>query len=604
MGSAGEGVVDPPVPADADPGGATRSASPPGRSSRARAGLRDHAGLVVVVGVYFALAVFVVPTLAPVPMSDDWVYTRAVERLVEDGVLEIPDRAVANLVFQIVWGAVFATVFGLSFGVLRVSSVVLTALGAVAVYGLARELEVDRRRAALAAAVYLFNPLGFVLSFSFMTDAVFTPLTVIAAYFYARGIRRGDAGRRAVLAGSVAASCAFLVRQQGLLVPVAVLTFLAATRRLSADRAGLRRVGEVALVPALTAGAFYAWLVFAHGIPASQGDFAGDVVGSGPSEIWVFLGRLAFIEVMYAGFFVLPLALLALPRLVPRLAGFGRRALWAAAAWGAVLAAGLVVFSGDRRMPYAAHFLTRGGLGPNDLIGDRPDLGAAWVFDLFTLACALAAAAVGLAVARFVGHRQLPGRAGAGLVVSLAAWQAIGAVLPSFHFRDWTTPGVGRQLASSPSLDRYLLPLLPLCVCLLVWALHGERLNRAVASALVATFAVVSAAGTRDALVLQRETWALAREARAEGVPADKLDAGAAWDGYFMNDASVGSPLRTTDAPWWIEVWAPAIDSTYVVGTAPIPGYEVVRRRPYSSWLHRVPTELLLQRRSDRSGPL
>ena len=91
----------------------------------ARSG-RAHWAILLVLGLFGASA-FIVPTLAPVAVSDDFLYARSVYTLLSDGKLVILPATAATLVFQVGWGAVFAGIFGPSFGVIGVSTVVFTA---------------------------------------------------------------------------------------------------------------------------------------------------------------------------------------------------------------------------------------------------------------------------------------------------------------------------------------------------------------------------------------------------------------------------------------------------------------------------------------------
>ena len=135
--------------------------------------LRSHLGIVLVLAA-FAASAFIVPTMMPVATTDDWGYTRSVEILLDEGRLTVLPAVAATAVFQILWGALFGSVFGMSLGMMRVATVVIVALGAVGLYALIRDLGVTKGRAALGTAVYLFNPLTFSLAFTYMTDPYFT----------------------------------------------------------------------------------------------------------------------------------------------------------------------------------------------------------------------------------------------------------------------------------------------------------------------------------------------------------------------------------------------------------------------------------------------
>jgi hypothetical protein len=556
------------------------------------AALRRHVMLVAVLALY-AVAAVVVPTMTPVAIGDDWVYTRSVEILVRQGELRIIDLSVVTLLFQVAWGSLFATVFGVSFGALRLSTVVLTALGGAAFYGLCLELEIDRVRSAFGTAVYLFNPLAFVLGFTFMSDPHFAALLVIATYLYARGARLGPEGEGMLVAGSAAAAAAFLVRQQGALIPVAVAVALLLSRRIWPNRAGLATLLRIGAIPAVATVAYYCWLLFVTGVPRAQTSFMNEVTGAGAGGTWELLRRMTYIELMYLGFFVAPVAVAAL------FGGWrafrpGSRTGWELlTAWGIALALGLAAFGAEgRRMPYIPQFVGLWGYGPTDLRGGLPQLVdyavAAWI----TAACAVASLLLAGMLARRIAS--VRGDAAAAVVLAIGLGQVAGIMPPSYHFRTWII-----------SVDRYLLPLVPFAIALALWGLNGARLRLSAGWVVVAALGVLSVAGTHDMLVMQGATWNLARTTNALGVADTRLDAGAAWDGYRLYEYSRlnGIPTQTVGGPWWTDLFGPATDSSYVIATAPEPGYDVIGRQEYSSWLRREPVYLYLLRRQGVAGP-
>lgn len=563
--------------------------------------LEEHWPVVAVLLLYAGSAL-VVPTLAPVAIGDDWVYIRSVEILLRQHELKILDLAVVTLVFQVAWGALFAALFGLTFGVLRVSTVVLVGLGGLACYGLCRELGVARGRSALGAAAYLFNPLAYVLGFTFMTDAPFTALLVIATFFYTRGLRPDAPRVRMVLAGSVVAALAFLVRQQGALIPLAVVLYLIASHRLRLNRAGVALALQVAAFPALTTILYYLWLRFIHGVPLQQESFFTSLREAGWGGTWQLTGWLTFIAAMYLGLFALPLALATVPRL-PFLIRTTPSTGWVLVClWEALLVAGVVIHAqpgnwpASLRMPYIPQYLNPWQLGPPDILGGRPLLFAdPAVLDWVTGVCLAASLLFALILARQVRADSGPDRAGAGLVFAVGLWQLAGLLPPSYHFRTWAV-----------SMDRYLLPLVPIAAALGLWALRDVWLPLPLAWLALAALALFAVAGTHDLLVFQQATWGLAAEANRLGVPNTKLDAGAAWDGYYLweySDANHIPPQTPAGRPWWTDLFAPATDSSYVVATVPLPGYTVVQERDYSAWLLPGPAPLYLLHRQNTPKP-
>jgi hypothetical protein len=539
--------------------------------------LRPHWPVLAVLAA-FAATTFVVPTLTPVATTDDWGYTRSVEILYHDGELKVFPVVAASAVFQVAWGWLFAALFGMTLGVMRVASVVMVGLGALALDALLRELGVGRGRSALGVAAYLFNPLTFSLAYTFMTDPHFTSLLLISSFFYVRGLRADRVAPHFTFAGSIAAACALLTRQQGALIPFAVVLFLLFTGRLRPNRRGLAEVLRITAVPVAATIGYYLWLRYLNDVPDVQQSFFDEAKSGGFDGAWRLTRNLTFIELVYLGFFTLPIVAAAVPALRKIVTGM-RPAGWLLfASWEAALVGGLAIYGvNGKRMPYVGQFVGTGGLGPPDVLGSRPRLLDAQMRDDLTVVCALAAILLAFVLCGAIRSPASPERARAGLVFAIALWQVVGVLPPSFHY-----------IRRGYSLDRYLLPLLPLGICLALWALRDVRLVQPVAWLLVAAFAIYSAAGTRDYLVYLDTAWTLAREANALGISNEHLDAGAAWDGYHLYTYGLDNGItkgRTRNGPWWVYFYGKPTDSQYIVTATLVPGSTVVLSRNADAWL-------------------
>jgi 4-amino-4-deoxy-L-arabinose transferase-like glycosyltransferase len=554
--------------------------------------IRAHWALLAVF-VAFALAAVVVPTLVPVATTDDWAYARSAQILRDEGRLTIFPVVAATAVFQIVWGALFGLIFEPTLGIFRLSTVVITGLGGLALYGLCRDLDVARGRAALGVATFLFNPLVFVLAFTFMTDAHFMALLVIATWLYAKAIEPEKVDGRLLVAGSGVAALAFLTRQQGALIVPAVVVFLLISRRLHPDWASLLLLIQLIALPTLAIAGYYAWLRYGNEVPTVQTSFFREAIEEGWSGTWWLVQRLTVVVLMYLGVFTLPLVVAVFPRLTRLTAGIPRRGWWLFALWQAILLVGVTaLWVGGGRMPYVQQWFGSGALGAPDVLGSRPILLTPMIRSALTIVCLIAALLLALVAARAVGAPASLERSRAGLVLAIGLWQTAGILPPSYHYIGW----------AAGSLDRYLLPLVPLTIALALWALRGVRVVLPLGWIIVAALALFSIAGTRDYLVFMREVWAMAEEATAAGVPLDRLDAGSGWDGYHLYEYGLEHGIRSRTpkgGPWWVYFYAPATDSAYVVAGKPLTGYDVIRERSYSSWLQREPTKLYLLHRAD-----
>src|SRR5829696_7821898 len=556
-----------------------------------------HSWALLAVYVAFALAAVVVPTLAPVATTDDWAYARSAQILLDEARLTIFPVVAATAVFQIVWGALFGLIFEPTLGIFRLSTVVITALGGLALYGLCRDLGVTRGRGALGVATFLFNPLVFVLAFTFMTDAHFMALLVIATWLYAKGHASEEVDGRLLVAGSGVAALAFLTRQQGILIAPAVLLFLLLSRRLRRDRASLQVLIQLFAPPLLAAGGYFLWLRYGNDVPQVQSTFFREVLEEGWSGTWWLLRRLTVVELMYLGLFTLPLIVAVLPGVRGLVRTVAPRGWILFATWQAILLVGVTAFwARGALMPYIGQFSGSGGLGAPDILGSRPILLGPGIRTALTVVCLITSLLLALIAARGMNVPPSRERSRAGLVLCIGLSQVLGVMVPSYHYIGW----------AAGSLDRYLLPLVPLTIALTLWALRGVRMILPLGWIVVAALALFSIAGTRDYLVFMRAVWDMGEEATAAGVPLDRLDAGSGWDGYHLYEYGLEHRIRSRTpkgGPWWVYFYAPATDSAYVVAGKPLPGYHVNREQPYSSWLQREPTNLYLLNRAGIPWP-
>lgn len=563
-------------------------------TSRRVAAVVAHWPLLLVLAA-LAIAATIVPTLLPVATTDDWGYARSAQILVQEGRLVIFPVVAATAVFQVVWGALFGWLFEPALGIFRLSTVVMVALGAVGLYGLCRELGIDRSRSTLGVAAYLFNPILFVLAFTFMTDPHFVSLLIIATWWYGRGLRPENLSPRWIVAGSVVAGLALLTRQQGVFIPIAVVVFLLATRRLRLDGASVRLFLQVVALPVVMFAAYLVWLRFGNEVPEVQTSFLQEVLDEGWAGTWWLLQRLSVVELAYLGFFALPVVVAALGAGRDLLRGVTRRGRLLALGWATVLLVGTVgLWLRSMKMPYIGQFFGSGGLGPPDVLGSRPRILTDDWRSALTVICVLASLGLAIIAARAVSDRVTPERATAGLVLSVALWQAAGTFPPSYHYIGWT----------AGSLDRYLLPLLPFTICLALWTLRGRRLFLPAAWGIVVAFALFATAGTRDYLGYMRTVWSVATDAVAAGVPYDQLDAGAAWDGYYLYESTEHFERSRSPrgSPWWVFFYGRPTDSSYVVSTAHRRDYIPVWRRSFDPWLG-DPIPVYLLRRPYRLWP-
>src|SRR5688500_20373510 len=130
-------------PVSRTPGAETRRAA--ATATQIVAWMRANWALLAVY-IAFALAAVLVPTLSPVATTDDWAYARSAQILLDEARLTVFPVVAATAVFQIVWGALFGFILEPTLGVFRLSTAVITALGALALHGRCQDLGIARAR--------------------------------------------------------------------------------------------------------------------------------------------------------------------------------------------------------------------------------------------------------------------------------------------------------------------------------------------------------------------------------------------------------------------------------------------------------------------------
>lgn len=232
--------------------------------------LLDSLALILILLVYLVLALIVSP-LHEFPLNDDVMYAEAVRTLLEVGRLKLSPWVSPTLILQVVYGAAVSKLFTFSFTGLRLTTLVLSFVTTSSLYLFLRMLGLDRVLSLSGALTLALNPVYLSLSFTFMTDVPFITFLIFSLLCYAQGLSRNRyAG---VLAGSVFATASLLIRQVGVILPVAVA--LSVLFGGAGDHQSRR--GYLVLlssgVPIVSFVAYAAWLKIVHGPTRPLGTF-------------------------------------------------------------------------------------------------------------------------------------------------------------------------------------------------------------------------------------------------------------------------------------------------------------------------------------------
>ena len=144
--------------------------------------------------------------------------------------------------------------------------------------------------------------------------------------------------------------------------------------------------------------------------------------------------------------------------------------------------------------------------------------------------------------------------------------------------------------------DRHVLAAAyPLALFLAV--LHSRSAAAArpaalLACALTAVLAWVSIAGTRDYLAWNRIRWEMGNELLARGVDPLQIAGGFEFNAWHNYDTFRARGQVERVFHWWYD------DPLYLISMDVEPGYQILRKTEYGSWLHRRPIPLYLLKKS------
>jgi 4-amino-4-deoxy-L-arabinose transferase-like glycosyltransferase len=526
---------------------------------------------VALSGLWLVLALATGP-LGDFPLNDDWVYAATVRTLIAEGRFSFSPYTEASYVAQVVWGSLFCVFTGWSYSALRVSSALLGLAGVLFTFALLREAGCDRRLAGIGAVTLAVNPLYLNLSLTFMTDVPFVAWCLGALLCLARSLRRNSVTDLAL--GTALSLAAVLTRQAGVVVPLAFLATVVATRGLS-GRSVVR-----GLVPSVVTGlALAAWHLWARagGLDWLSNDrvreliasFSGGIVGAASALSW-----RAIVVIVYVGLFALPGLVVAAVG-VFRADGPGRRG-----GQFALTTVGLVsvaLAAAGKRMPLADNVLYDLGVGP-------PTLWDVYVEHLRNLPAAPSPFWLGTTALAVLGGGLLAGGLAAVRreVLRRNAALCLAAVSAALY---------AALMVAAGFFDRYLVLLVPLCLVLAPprteeggSAQQGGRAPLVAGLTLATAFGLFSVAATHDYFAWNRARWAAIDEAiRVRGIAIGSLDGGYEWNGLNRY-----SPTK----PWW---WADR--EPWVIAFGPVPGYREIARYPYARLVPPRDASVLLLRR-------
>ncbi len=305
------------------------------------------------------------------PLNDDWQYAFPVKTLLQNGSYEMNSEIAPNIFSQVVWGYLFCQITGgFSFYFLRLSTLVLGIFTVTTAYFFHKKAGTVVL-ALLSAGLLAFNPLFYVLSFSFMSDVPFLFFALLSIFFYSRFFDLSKTYLKVLAA--IFSVLAFFVRQQGILILVSFELV-----------AIIQKARNNNYFPSNWLWFFFGittyswtelWLKPWLGVEANYISVAPNAAGkiqNSPFQFLFDLGVRLLMILYYVGFFTLPLSYLIAMQFKKVISKYGL-------ILGLVMLSNLIIsllayFSLGRVFPFGGNIFYNLGLGP-ELLYDNKQLG-------------------------------------------------------------------------------------------------------------------------------------------------------------------------------------------------------------------------------------
>ncbi len=253
---------------------------------------------------FLVFLIFINPWTFEFPLNDDWAYSLSVRHLLDTNKIILTDWASPTQIAHILWGGLFTKIFIFSFGVLRISTIVLSMATLVFFYFLVKEFEIENKIAALAALVLAFSPLYVLLSNTFMTDVPYLFWATLSNYFGVRYLKNNSS--KYLWLSSLFAAIAYLTKQIGIFMPVSITIVLFFEKKLN-----LKTFFKIWSIPFMAVSGHFFWFNYVHGPTWASINYAltGTIKHiSSFGKLWTDAFDRFFSSAIETGFFLFPIA--------------------------------------------------------------------------------------------------------------------------------------------------------------------------------------------------------------------------------------------------------------------------------------------------------
>jgi Dolichyl-phosphate-mannose-protein mannosyltransferase len=555
----------------------------------------DIINILIITAIWIVMVILVNP-LGNFGLNDDWAYGFSVKSLIEKGQLEISTWTAPNLLAQIFWGALFCLPVGFSFTALRFSTLTLGLVGAIANYGLLREVNLHQKFALYGALIVAFNPIYFGLANTFMTDVPFFAVGSLSVYFLIRGLKRDS--NIEIIIGILFACIALLIRQLGFAIFLGFgCTYVIKNQaRLKSFIKGF----SPTILGVLIQLSYQGWLRSTRqNIPDLHGKQIQDIINIFSGFNWFFLIEFflknTMLALVYLGLFMLLFTIVIFPL---KFQSFSQkeRGITIFALLIIFIIVGAAVISKGFQIPITRNILSEFGMGPLTLrdgyiLNNLPVPQALKIFWLIVTSISIVGAVLLILYLIFAFREILWNDS---RYQGEEKWLKVLIISEICIY--FAPLGIGGFF------DRYLIFLLPFLMMMVVVFTRNITLDEKLDNRLISLVMIImlfsawfTIGATHDYLSWNRVRWqALDNLMQESKISPNHIDGGYEFNGWYLYSPKYKGKREKS---WW---WVDRDD--YMISFSLLDGYKEVKRYPFKKWLPFGPTNILVSRKSTVSS--
>ena len=527
--------------------------------------MRKIYGFFIITFIFTGILFFISPFFE-FPVDDDWVYADAVRNLIYNAKLVKDPFISPTFTLQIFWGSLFSKLFGFSFSILRISTIILSFICIIVLYLILKELEFGEVESVFGSLVLLLNPIYVHLTYSFMTDIPYLAFFFLAIFFFIKALKQDSL--KFLIIGEVITVLSFMIRQNGILLYLGVSAYLVIMIIKKKDYKIIKgfKIWLILFLPLLFMGIYFLWRysgVYKNS-PVSYKLFDRDF----GFNILIFI----FAIFSYLGFFLSPLLLGYIYNLdLIRYNKTYRNLLLFS-----LITIFIITFENIKfsiLMPYLGSTIYSTGVACTENIQGlrEPVFSRNWLV-FFTFFSSFFASFLLSSLISKISKRDK----GTIQTTFLTLVYLIGIA-------DFLSLFILKRIHIS---DRYFLPLVLPGIVLIFDFYQGKRLLKIITVSLLIGMGIFSIKGMKDCISWNSARWQAGKLLLSRKIPISQIDGGYEWNGWHFYRYNTKNPkdLWQEEKYHYGKILYP--DSCkYVVSFSHLRGYKVLKRIEYKAYL-------------------